>query len=412
MPQNAPEHLYFVCLPAHGHVNPTLPLVAELVRRGHRVTYATHPKFGGRVEAAGATLLPLAFEMPPPPTGDYGPRRFVERMELFAGFIRAGFPVVLEQARHDLPDAVCYDMASPVGRMLAEKLALPGVGLLPTFADNAHTRRAGLVPGAQGPDRTTLRPVLARLRRRATTYGVSMASVLMSGPPAEVNVVFVPREFQYAAETFDDGYHFVGPSLEADGDAAHPDTDVHPAADGEPLVYVSLGTASRRPEFLALCRDAFAGTGQRVAMSTGEHIDPAELGTLPAEFDVRPYFPQRAVLRHAAVFVSHGGMNSIMESVHAGVPLVVVPERPEQEANARRVEELGLGRRLAGAGLTAGALRAAVASVASDAAVRAGIDRMRRACAAAGGAPAAADVVETVLAAGNDRSPGGAVAAG
>ncbi|ATL25708.1 Macrolide glycosyltransferase [Streptomyces formicae] len=267
------------------------------------------------------------------------------------------------------------------------------------------------MPGAQGPDRATLRPVLARLRRRATTYGVSMASVLMSGPPAEVNVVFVPREFQFAAETFDDGYHFVGPSLDAEGEVA-PDADVCAAADDEPLVYVSLGTASRRPGFFALCRDAFADTGQRVAMATGEHIDPAELGPLPPEFDVRPYFPQRAVLRRATAFVSHGGMNSVMESVHAGVPLVVVPERPEQEANARRVEELALGRWLVGADLTADVLRAAVASVASDTAVRAGIDRMRRACAAAGGAPAAADVVETVLAAERDRSPGDALAGG
>jgi len=52
------RHLAFVGLPAHGHVNPTLPLVAELVRRGWRVSYATGERFRADVEKAGATLVP------------------------------------------------------------------------------------------------------------------------------------------------------------------------------------------------------------------------------------------------------------------------------------------------------------------------------------------------------------------
>ncbi|MDQ1624321.1 MAG: hypothetical protein QOH19_2739 [Actinomycetota bacterium] len=58
-----------------------------------------------------------------------------------------------------------------------------------------------------------------------------------------------------------------------------------------------------------------------------------------------------SVLRHADVFLSHAGMNSTMEALCFGVPLVTFPLRPEQEATARRVEELGLGRRLAAEGI-------------------------------------------------------------
>ena len=50
-------HFPFICLPAAGHVNPTLPVVAELVRRGHRVTYATSAKYAGAVESAGAVFF-------------------------------------------------------------------------------------------------------------------------------------------------------------------------------------------------------------------------------------------------------------------------------------------------------------------------------------------------------------------
>src|SRR4051794_10575219 len=79
LPRSAPEyghagrvdrHLAFVSLPAHGHVTPTLPVVAELARRGWRISYATVEQFGPEVEKAGATLVRTATPAPaaPPPT--------------------------------------------------------------------------------------------------------------------------------------------------------------------------------------------------------------------------------------------------------------------------------------------------------------------------------------------------------
>jgi UDP:flavonoid glycosyltransferase YjiC (YdhE family) len=53
------KHIAFLNIPAAGHLNATLPVVAELVRRGYRVTYATGPAFAGAVEAAGAEFVEL-----------------------------------------------------------------------------------------------------------------------------------------------------------------------------------------------------------------------------------------------------------------------------------------------------------------------------------------------------------------
>ena len=89
----------------------------------------------------------------------------------------------------------------------------------------------------------------------------------------------------------------------------------------------------------------------------------SDLGAVPANVDVRAWFPQPAVLRHAAAFVSHAGMGSTMEALYYGVPLVCVPQMVEQEVNAARVAELGLGVRLDPEGLTADDLRAAVDAV-------------------------------------------------
>lgn len=46
----------FLNIAMHGHVNPTLPVAAELVRRGHSVTYYTSPAFREEIEAVGATV--------------------------------------------------------------------------------------------------------------------------------------------------------------------------------------------------------------------------------------------------------------------------------------------------------------------------------------------------------------------
>src|SRR5690606_14645164 len=165
-----------------------------------------------------------------------------------------------------------------------------------------------------------------------------------------------------------------------------------------PLLYIALGTAfNDRPDFYRTCLSAFADSPWQVAMSIGEQVQASELGAIPDNVEVRASFPQPAVLRHASVFVSHTGMNSTMEALHAGVPLVAVPQMPEQAVNAARVDELGLGRRLDPATVTAEQLRTAVDEVAADTGIRANLERMRQTLRSCGGAAAGADVVEAQL---------------
>lgn len=114
-----------------------------------------------------------------------------------------------------------------------------------------------------------------------------------------------------------------------------------------------------------MCAQAFAGTEWHVVMSLGR-TDPALLGELPPNVEALPSVPQQAVLGHATVFVSHAGMNSIMEAVSRDVPLVTLPQVPEQALNARRVRELGLGEVLDSEALTPELVRETVLRVARD----------------------------------------------
>jgi len=407
------KHFLFASLPEYGHVNPTLPVVEELVQRGHRVTYATHEKFARAIDSTGATLLPTSGTMPPvrpasdaagweisksnSPTSRFPVPHFIPGfLNMLVDATSGDLPGLLEYVRENPPDAVCYDVYTPAGKMLAGKLGVPDIELIPMMASNDHfSTRTAVWEGGVGPESTepTLLPVAKRLRDIAQEFDVPAPTIPVHTSPASLNIAFLPREFQIAGETFDERFRFVGPSL----DARAFDSAWMPPDDGRPLLFVSLGTVSvfnLRPDFFQMCLEAFGDTEWHVAMAIGEFVDPASLGRISDNIDVRPYFPQPAVLSHARACIGHAGLGTTMQSLASGVPLVAVPQFPEHAINGGRVEELGLGRQLDTTALSPEMLRTAVTEVSTSDEIRANLEKMREAIRNAGGAAAAADAIE------------------
>jgi MGT family glycosyltransferase len=389
------KHIAVISAPAHGHVNPTLPLVRELTHRGHRVTYPIAEPFRDTVTQAGAEFLqqpPWELGERPPGKIAFTPEILGMMMNMLVGAAKKALPTLLAHFENDRPDAVCYDAMMPAGPMLAALLDVPAIQLMPSFASGEHFS----VREAIFPDVDKNHPaVAAPLRECTEAFGITRP---VGGPftpvVEDLNIVFVPRRFQYASDTFDDRFAFIGPSLGGREDSG----EWQPPKPGTRLLFITLGTAmNNNPEFFRMCIEAFGNTNWQVAMATGERVDRAQHGAVAANFDVRPYFPQPAVLKHATVFLTHSGMNSTMESLYYEVPMVSAPQMAEQDATARRVEELGLGRRLP-TEPTPEALRDTVDAVADDPSIRTNLADMARTISKAGGAPAGADAIEGLLA--------------
>jgi len=162
---------------------------------------------------------------------------------------------------------------------------------------------------------------------------------------SDLNIVYTSRAFQPRSETFDRSFHFVGPPV---GSRTEPPAEFCWPGGMRPIVYVSLGTLFNADAgFYRHCFEAFSGEPLQVIMSVGSRVSPGDLGAPPANVTVASFVPQLEVLQRASAFVTHGGMNSVSESLRMSVPMVTVPQMGEQEIVSRRVEQLRAGLYLA-----------------------------------------------------------------
>ncbi|MFD9904649.1 macrolide family glycosyltransferase [Streptomyces sp. NPDC059063] len=391
-----PRHIAFLPYPAYGHMLPVLPVVAELVARGHRVTCFATEEFLPRVRATGARALlydpPLSSD-PPPDIVDADECARAPLKSLKASM--AVLPAIEEGFTDGAPDVIAYDTTLWLtGRLLAIRWDRPTVQLSPTFISNEHYNLGEQHQEFAGQiDRE--HPAIVefgdRLRQIAAGTGLpeERQAELFFGRE-EFTVAFVPKEFQFAADTFDERHLFVGPTAgEAGG------TQWQPPADGRPVLLVSLGTTvNNQPDFFRRCVEAFAELPWHTVFALGGRISPDELGPLPPHVEAHAWVPLADVLRHTSVFLCQSGMGSVLESLRAGVPMVAVPHHPEQHINAKRLTELGLALVVQREDTSVEMLRAAVEKVAGDAGMRERAGQMQRHIRAAGGAVRAADAIE------------------
>jgi len=110
-----------------------------------------------------------------------------------------------------------------------------------------------------------------------------------------------------------------------------------------PRAYVALGSfLSARSDVLRTIADALRCADLGAVVASGV-TPPADLGPLPEGSIVRPYLPQVAALRACDVAICHGGNNTAMEALTAGVPVVALPFSTDQFAVAADLVDAGLG---------------------------------------------------------------------
>ena len=332
--------LLFVTPPAHGHLNPVLPVMQELVQRGEQVLCLNNEEFRPQIEATGAhfrayppTILTAAAISQALADGNLS-RPHLLMMQA----TEALAPFTMDVLTQEGCDLVVFDSLAIWGKIASKALGLKGAATIGHFvfdlASMNLSRREYVMMMTQFF--AQLPGLLSQRRRLRRRFGKAYPSKQPLFPMRDqLNIVFTARELQPKSSIIDDTFLFVGPAINPQ---LHTNGFPFEELRQKPIVYLSLGTVHHtHTEFYHTCFQAFAEFPAQFILSAGRQAKMVDLGPIPANFIVRPSVPQLDVLQVADVFITHGGINSVHEGLYYGVPLILIPHQFEQLLNARQV---------------------------------------------------------------------------
>ncbi|MEV0091438.1 macrolide-inactivating glycosyltransferase [Streptomyces sp. NPDC050738] len=397
-------HIAMFSIAASGHVNPSIEVIRELVARGHRVTYAIPAAFADKIAETGAEPVVYHSTLPTDDDPDAWGTEVIDYFETFLGDAMQVLPQLVEayegKGEGDdgigVPDLVIHDISSYPAIVLSRRWGVPDVSLSPNLvAWEGYEKEVSepMVEGLMATERG--RAYYARFQAWLESNGIDEHPDPFVGRPRR-SVVLIPKALQPNADRVDEEvYSFVG-ACRADSAAQG---DWQRPAEADKVLLVSLGsTFTKQPGFYRACIEAFGDLpGWHVVLQIGAHVQESELGTIPANFEVRSWVPQLAILRQADAFITHAGAGGSSEGLATATPMVAVPQAVDQFGNAAVLEGLGVARQLATEDATAEALREAVLAVAGDPEVARRLAEISAGMAGEGGTKRAADLIEAEL---------------
>jgi zeaxanthin glucosyltransferase len=407
------------CFPGTGHINPMTDLARRLQQRGHEVVIFGIADTEAHIRAAGIEFCLIGEQDYPPGTlrmldqwlgalkGLEAFRFTVERVKNTARMVLRDGPEAVRQAK---VDAMLIDEAD-MGGSVAEHLCLPYVSIAffpPLVQDDRIPPFCFGWSGGQGwwrrlRNRLGMRllsrvaaPIYALVNDQRRAWGLKPLKRATDALSPLAQITQLPEVLEFEITERSAPLHYTGPFVDA---LQRPKVDFPwERLDGRPLVYASLGTLQNGSETLfRSIAAACANLDVRLVISLGGGRDPEQLGPLAGDPLVVRYAPQLEIVKRAAVVITHAGLNTTLESLAEGVPLVCVPLGNDQPGVAARVTARGAGVVVPRHRLNPERLRSAVRKVLEDERYRGNARAVQAAMNRVNGLERAAEIIESVL---------------
>lgn len=351
-----------LCPPGAGHLNPMSALGYELQQRGHQVTlfgildvesYATAAKL--EFEAIAVDKFPLG-----------STKRSQQRLGELNGIpamlytidsFRQGTEAVLQEipqaCRRSKVEVLLIDQVLLEGSTIAEYLNLPFITICNALLLNPEP---DVPPALIGWDYDP--SWLGRLRNQIGTNLLKLAGIpvqltvnryreqwglkpLSNSDNSQIwsttaIISQQPPSFEFPRQELPNYFHFVGPF--SNNNARTPIPFPWEKLTDKPLIYPSLGTIQNQLIWVFI-QIAYAclGLDVQLVISLGGASEPEELGYVPGKPIVVKAAPQLALLKRASLCITHAGMNTTLECLSNGVPMVAIPITNDQPAVAARI---------------------------------------------------------------------------
>ncbi|PAD66656.1 hypothetical protein CHH83_22935 [Bacillus sp. 7586-K] len=337
----------FFNIPAHGHTNPTLALVKELIDQGEEVLYYSFPDLKEKIEETGATYMPYSIERLEDTNYTeeqlkYFPIVFRVCIESTATMLE----FLLNEVDREKPDYIIHDSLATWGKYVGQIKQIPTICSTTTFPFhesflNMPKEFFNLILQFARGDLKHLVKALSIQHRLCKKYNMKKPPLLDALASKEkLNVVYTAAEFTPNGEVFDETYCFVGPSISDRGEGEKVTLPISE----KPVVYISLGSIfGDNKKFYEDCFHAFKDIEATFVLSLGNKMKETDFSFVPENFILYDFVNQIDLLQKVDIFVTHGGMNSAQEGLYFKVPLILYPQQQEQEMIAQQVERLGCG---------------------------------------------------------------------
>ena len=410
-------HFGIICPSSTGHLNPMTTIGYELKRRDHRVTVLAMEDARSKTLAAG-----LEFQV----IGESQfPQGAIKNMHTKLGKLSGlkafqyGIEWLSKEAEICCQDAPKAISELGINLLLVDQISFAG-GTVAEYLDIPFISSCGAMMMNQEinvPPFNTLwdyNPSWYNLLRNGAGYalydllGQPILAVINSyrrqwnlSPISKANDTFSqlaqlsqqPAEFEFPRKELPSYFHFVGPYTNPA--SRKPVSFPYEKLTGQPLIYTSMGTLQNRLLWIfQMIAEACVGLDVQLVISLGGAASPESLPELPGNTIVVGYAPQLELLQKATLTITHAGMNTTLESLSNGVPMVAIPITNDQPGVAARIAWTGTGETIPLEKMSLKNLKNAIKKVLTDDSYQKNALRLQKAIQQAGGVSRAADIIE------------------
>jgi MGT family glycosyltransferase len=410
----------FVSVPVTGHLNPMTALARKLQSRGNEVVFIGLPDVEPIVRAANLNFVPFCEKEYPlgSVAKGYAPLAKLHGLAVVEHSAREIHPGRCKSALEHLPEKIAetgiegliIDTAHHFVELVPMRLGMPYVHIWNIL----HIDRSGSSPACLFPwPYETTPEALARNVEGLKKFGGLYAPILAvaksyaeknglqidwNDPTATVSKLAVitqtPKEFDFPISNWPPQFHYAGPFHDDEGREQVPFQ--WEKLTGKPLIYASLGTLVNGLDHVyKIILEAVGKLPEiQVVLSVGKNVKPEDLGSVPSNTILVRSAPQIELLKRATLCLTHAGLNTTLEALGQGVPMVAIPIGYDQPGVAARIAYHGVGEFVEVGDLTAERLSDLIQRVQANPSYRDRARYFQRVIARTHGLDLAADVIE------------------
>lgn len=397
-----------ICLQGTGHLNTVLPLGCELKRRGHDITVFSAKGAQTSVEALGFKFCEVY--SPSSPSQLKGLANIRQTLRNFAQIAETRLKIVPALIKKHNIDVLLVDLSVLEGATIADYLNLPYITIccvLPFYQDLSIppiSTTWQYNPAWWAKFRNCAAYSVFNLAAKPVFQVISRYRQKWNLPPCkQTNDLFSKKaiitrhipEFEFPRQ-LPSYFHFTGPFH--DFVQRRPVEFPFEKLNGKPLIYASMGTLQNRLDYLyRIIAEVCVVIDAQLVISLGGGLEPEALPNLPGQPLVVKYAPQLKLLQKATLNITHAGLNTTLESLSYGVPMVAIPVTDDQPGVAARIAWTGAGECIPLNRLSVDRLRKTVELVLTKESYKQNALKLQKAIHNTGGASRAADIIEKVV---------------